>query len=406
MEFSYLYISYTTYCFLSTQIDIPYKKTYNFIYKIYVQFHTMSASGERNSMKRLNISELFPGMITAEDVYTYNNQLILQRGTVLTDKTITKLEFYSIFSVRVEDAMPSRPRPVVEEAFSSRVKSSPEFRSFKNSYDAELEGLQHTMNDLATKNAEVDVNLLLSRSLSLLENVKRGNFSVLDMLHNMRQYDDLTYAHSMNVALICNVFAGWLNMSTNDIQLATLCGLLHDIGKLKIPDSIIKKPDKLTVDEYEIIKTHPAEGYKMLNRLDLNDHIKNTALMHHERCDGSGYPLNMMDATIDPFAKMVAIADVYDAMTSARIYRGPQCPFTAIELFEEDGLSKYDPRYIMVFLQHIVNTYLQNHVRLSDGREGVIVYINSKHLSRPLVKCGNDVVDLSAIRTLSIDAII
>lgn len=369
-------------------------------------FHTISSSGERTYMKRLNISELFPGMITAEDVYTYNNQLILQRGTVLTDKTITKLEFYSIFSVRVEDNIPARPRPQIDEPYSVRVKSSPEFRSFKNNYDAELQGLHNTMNDLAAKNVEVDVDLLLSRSLSLLESVKSSNFSVLDMLHNMRQYDDLTYAHSMNVALICNVFAGWLNMSTQDIELATLCGLLHDIGKLKIPDSIIKKPAKLTDAEYEIIKTHPIEGYKLLNRLDLNDHIKNAALMHHERCDGSGYPLNMTDAAIDPFAKMVAIADVYDAMTSARIYRGPQCPFTAIELFEQEGLSKYDPRFIMVFLQHIVNTYLQNRVRLNDGREGTIVYINSRYLSRPLVKCNDDVVDLTANTRLYIEAII
>lgn len=357
-------------------------------------------------MKRLNISELFPGMITAEDVYTYNNQLILQRGTVLTDKTITKLEFYSIFSVRVEDKMPEKPKSKVDEPFSIRLKSSPEFRSFKNNYDSELEGLQNTFNDLAAKNAEIDVNLLLSRSLSLMENVKSGSFSVLDMLHNMRDYDDLTYAHSMNVALICNVFASWLNMSLQDIELATICGLLHDIGKLKIPDSIIKKPAKLTDSEYEIIKTHPLEGYNILNRLDLNDHIKNTALMHHERCDGSGYPLNMTSAAIDPFAKMVAIADVYDAMTSARIYRGSQCPFTAIELFEQEGLCKYDPRFIMVFLQHIVNSYLQNRVRLSDGREGTIVYINSKFLSRPLVKCGDDVVDLSTNMKLSIDAII
>lgn len=359
-------------------------------------------------MKRLNISELIPGMITAEDIYTYSNQLILQKGTVLTDRTITKLEFYSIFSVRVEDYVPQRPEaPLIPDTpFSNRVKQSPEYRAFKINFDAELKTLETSMNDLVSKAAEVDVKQMLDHTLSLLANIKRGNYSVLDMLHNMRHYDDLTYAHSLNVALLCNVIAGWLNMSKEDIQLATLCGLMHDIGKLKIPDSIIKKPAQLTEEEYEIVKTHPMEGYRLLNRLNLNDHVKNAALMHHERCDGAGYPLGLSNPAIDPFAKIVAIADVYDAMTSPRIYRGAQCPFTAIDLFEQEGLQKYDAGYILTFLRRIVHSYMQNRVLLSDGREGTISYINPKRLARPIIKCADSLVDLSTERTLYINAII
>ena len=126
----------------------------------------------------------------------------------------------------------------------------------------------------------------------------------------MREYDDETYVHSMNVALICNIFARWLRMSEEEIAKATTSGLLHDIGKIKIPDSILKKPDKLTKQEFNIIKRHPQEGYRLLLDSKLDEDVLNAVLMHHERCDGSGYPFGLMANQIGTYAKMVAIADV------------------------------------------------------------------------------------------------
>ena len=128
--------------------------------------------------------------------------------------------------------------------------------------------------------------------------------------------------------------------------------------------------------------------------------------MHHERCDGSGYPMQLTSEQIDPFAKMVAIADVYDAMTSARVYRGPLCPFMVIEAFEQEGFLKYDAEYILTFLRNIVNTYMLHRVRLSDGREGEIVFINPDKLSKPTIKSGSQYINLSNERNLSIVAII
>ena len=116
--------------------------------------------------------------------------------------------------------------------------------------------------------------------------------------------------------------------------------------------------------------------------------------MHHERCDGSGYPFGIKNGKIDTFAKMVAIVDVYDAMTSARIYRGPMCPFKVVDIFESEGLQKYDTRFIMTFLENIVNTYMLNRVKLSDGREGDIVFINKQKYSRPTIKSGDEFIDL------------
>lgn len=226
------------------------------------------------------------------------------------------------------------------------------------------------------------------------------------MLHNMRAYDDLTYAHCLNVALICNVFAGWLHFSQEDIELATLCGLFHDIGKLCIPDSIIKKPDRLTNEEYDVIKTHTIEGYKILQNQPVNDHIKNAALMHHERCDGSGYPFGLTGNRIDKFAKIVSIADVYDAMTAARVYRGPLCPFTVIDIFEKEGLQKYESEYILCFLKNVVLTYIGQRVRLTNGQEGDVVFINPQQFSRPMIKCGDTFVDLSKQKDIAIERLL
>ena len=360
-------------------------------------------------MRRVNTQDLVPGMITAEDVYTFNNQLILPRGLVLTDKTITKLEFYSIINVRVEDEMSQEylDNPEADEdiSYSERIKKSPQFLEFKERFDNEVPKFQALIDSVSKEGKELNVDTMLNCVDVILES-DDGYLNVFDMLHNMRQYDDMTYVHSINVALICNVFARWLKMSDEETRLATICGLLHDIGKISIPDIIIKKPAKLTQDEFAIVKKHALEGYNILRRFDISEHIMNAALMHHERCDGSGYPFGIRNAKIDTYAKLVAIADVYDAMTSARVYRGPMCPFKVIEIFENEGLQKYDTRFIMTFLENIVNTYMLHRVKLNNGTMGDIVFINRSSLARPTIKSKDDFIDLSLHPELYIEAIV
>ena len=363
-------------------------------------------------MKRVNISNLVPGMVTAEDVYTYGNQLIIPKHTILNDKSITRLEFYSIVSIRVEDTPADLPTPAVSASsapsdipYSQWVQSTPEFKKFKQDYDESVNDFKNSINDIVEKGSEINVDEVLQNTMELFHN--DGNtFSFFNMMQNMRQYDDLTYAHCINVSLISNVLANWLHFSQEDIEMATLCGLFHDVGKLAIPDQIIKKPDKLTDQEYAIVKKHTIEGYNILKKQKIHDHIKNTALMHHERCDGTGYPLGIGADRIDKFAKIVSIADVYDAMTAARVYRGPLCPFSVIEIFEKEGLQKYETQYILCFLENVVLTYMNNRVLLSNGLEGDIVYINRQMLSKPMVKCGDKFIDLSVEKDISIVEII
>lgn len=349
-------------------------------------------------MKRLSITQLIPGMIVAEDIYDLDHELLVPKGTMLTDRLITKLDLYGILTIFAEDVLPADPLQENNDdtgsSYSERIKSSPEFQLFKEDFKNEVELFRENMNMVVQKNTTLDVTTLLKNTLSIVAN-HSGSISILDMLQNMREYDDSTYTHSLNVALICNILAGWLKLSEKDIELATACGLFHDIGKMLIPYSIIAKPGKLSDEEFATIKKHPSLGYQLLVSQDVDDHVKNAALMHHERSDGSGYPLKLKGNQIDPYARIVAIADVYDAMTAARCYRGPLCPFRVIEMFEAEGFQKYDVSILLPFLENVVNSCLQNRCLLSDGRKGTIIYINKEKLSRPVVQCGDAYVNLA-----------
>ncbi len=356
-------------------------------------------------MRKISTMQLVPGMTVARDVSTANNELILSQGTELNDRLITELELYGILTVYVED---SPPRIVTDSkaprvpSYSERVRRSPVFQQFKEEYTLELDSFRNVINQVVEKHAKLDIDVLLQDALNIV-NIGRERIGVLSMLQNMREYDDSTYVHCLNVGLICNVFAGWLKFSPEQIELATSCGLLHDMGKLMVPHNILAKPAKLTNNEYETIQRHPVDGYQLLKEQNVNIHIQNAALMHHERADGSGYPMHLKGDQIDRYAGMVAIADVYDAMTAARVYRGPMCPFRVIEIFEADGFEKYDVEYLLVFLENVVNTYIQNRCRLSDGRVGDIVYINKHKLSRPIVKCGTEYINLAEYPDLFIE---
>ncbi|MCH5272824.1 MAG: HD-GYP domain-containing protein [Lachnospiraceae bacterium] len=360
-------------------------------------------------MKRVKTSLLVPGMIVSREVRNVNDTLVMAKDTVLTDADITKLAFHGIYAIYIKEEADMLP-PVYEEVESSqghsKFKESEEFQVFKENYEKEVEGLESAFTDIiSTKTQKLKISELCKKVTGIKEDT-RGGIHAFDILHSIRNYDDSTFNHSMNVALICNVFADWMHMSAMEKELATVCGLLHDIGKLRIPEDIVKKTTRLTDEEYETVKTHPLEGYNILFEAKFNVSIQNTALMHHERYDGSGYPMGLKGNQIDKYAKMVSIADVYDAMTATRAYRGAISPFRVIEMFEKEGLGMFDPEYILVFMEHIVQAYIRKEVRLNDGRIGEIVMLNKQKLSRPVVMCGNDFINLVEHPELMIEEIL
>ncbi len=293
-----------------------------------------------------------------------------------------------------------------EPSHFEKLKASKEFQAFKQSFSKNVDSLRSSLNEIVEKNTPINVDHMIGDTMMIISN-QGSTFGVFDMLHNMRDFDDLTFAHSMNVAMICNVFARWLRFSEEDVKTATACGMMHDIGKLKIDDAIIKKPGKLTAEEFRAIQSHPVEGYRILQPQNIDMHIKLSALEHHEKCDGSGYPMKLTGDKIDSFAKIVAIADIYDAMTANRVYREGMCPFRVIETFEEEGFHKYEVAYLLKFLENVVNTYIDNRVMLNDGRIGTVRWINKQRLSKPMLEMTDGTfLELGKERGLRIDKIL
>lgn len=365
-------------------------------------------------MKEYQTKDLLPGMVTAIPVRTKRGQLIINPNVELTRTLISRLEFYGIASVQITEnkqvATPmetpkdpayfpakspvSAPSPVSDASYSQKLKSSPEFQRFQVDFTLRSQDLKNCFDAYLSDGGTVNKEELLSKTISLV-NPKQTTLDVFDMLHNMRQVNDSTYAHSLNVAIISRIIGKWLHFSNEELDTLTLAGLLHDIGKTKIPDEVLNKDGKLTDEEFQMIRNHPKYGYDILKSQPLNSHIKKAALMHHERCDGSGYPMGLTMEEIDDYALIIAIADVYDAMTAARSYRAPLCPFEVIAEFEKDGLQKYKPKYILTFLENIANAYQNNRVMLSDGTSARIVLLNHRRLSKPLVQLDDGVcIDL------------
>ena len=367
------------------------------------------------TMTKTVISDLKPGMFTAAPVYSATGQLILPEHSLLTVQQISRLEFYGVEWVAIipeEDLQNSSLEELSDNSqedilsYSQKIRRSKDFHLFRIDYGKKVTLLQSSLNDLLMKNTTIDADSLLEQVGSLYQNNKT-TLSIFDMLHNMRQIDDSTYAHSLNVALIARMLGIWVGLSEDDLETLTLAGLLHDIGKCMISPEIITKPAGLTPAEYEEVKKHPRYGAEVLENQPLDKRVIRAALMHHERCDGSGYPMGLKAAEIDDFAKIIAIADVYDAMTANRCYRKGLCPFEVIATFERDGLVKYDSRYILTFLNRIVDTYIRNSVLLNDGTCGEIVLMNQKSLSRPVVHTRtNEYIDLAKHPELHIQAII
>ena len=351
-------------------------------------------------MRVVPLSELMPGMISTQDILSNDNRFILKKGTPLTEPLINRLAIYGVLSVAVEEK-----RTAPSHAAGSIIRATPEFQEFRQTYSLQVDTIKARLNAVITKNEPLDIDELIDNALNIVTGLK-GRLNLFDMLHCMYEFDDSTYSHCLNVALICHLFAGWMKMNEADTRLATACGLLHDMGKLLVNQDIIQKPSSLTDEEFAEIKKHPLTGYQLLLKQGVDETICKVALMHHERCDGSGYPSSLLDSQIDDFAKMVAIADVYDAMTSTRVYRTAMCPFRVIESFEENGYQKYGTYFLLPFLENIANTYLASTCRLSDGRTGTIIYINRNKLSRPVVKCGDTFISLADYPDLSIDCLL
>ncbi|NOU79726.1 HD domain-containing protein [Paenibacillus sp. LMG 31459] len=229
------------------------------------------------------------------------------------------------------------------------------------------------------------------------------NPDIFALFSSVQGRDDYTYQHNVGVGVLSTLIGRWLHMSEAELSVLSLAATLHDIGKLKIPNEILNKPGKLTDEEFNLVKKHTIYGYEMLKETTgANSRITLAALQHHERNDGKGYPLGLKDEQIDSYSKIIAVADIFHAMSSKRPYHEAMPFHVIVDQMRRGSFGALDPHIVSVFLENIVKRTVGREVILTDGRVGEIVYLNPHDIETPLIRINDEYIDLSKIKELNI----
>jgi len=334
----------------------------------------------------LLIDELQEGMQVATNIYNDQYVLLIKQGTILNRVMINKLRELNINLVKVCDGNNGQLHNVYNNY-------GYEDKQFIETYEKTLLEIRDIVKRLKFEKT-IDVEKVKIAATDLLQEVLKNN-NIQRKLKVVKGKDEYTYTHSINVAIISSIIGKWLGLDTSDIYNLSCAGLLHDIGKSITDERILNKPGELTEEEFKIIKNHTIEGFKLLGEVsDLHGGIIMSAISHHEKCDGSGYPLGLIRNEIHLYARIIAVADIYDAMTSDRIYRKKVSPFKVAEQIATDQFGCLDPNITQVFLKNISMFYIGNKVELSNGMIGEIVYINPHYPTRPVVAYQNQYINL------------
>jgi len=333
-------------------------------------------------MRLILIEELQEGMVLGEDIMGNYDILLASSGTIVTNEIIETLMKMDIKYVYVFHNIEDNGEAFIinKEFFKEYFKV---LDYFKNIYfDARI-------------GKEINIVKLESVISKLVQSILKDS-NIIGRLRKIKVNDLYTYKHSIDVCIISTVLGKWLGFNKQKIMDIAIAGLLHDIGKSKISNDILNKPNKLTEEEYEIIKNHPVNGYEIISSIDnVNYDILKGILQHHERIDGNGYPYGLKNEEIHIFAKIISIADVYDAMTSNRSYSNKLSPFKVAESIFKDSFGHLDPYIANTFLKNISQFYVGSKVRLNNGDIGEVVFTNKYDPYRPLIKTSKGFIDLS-----------
>lgn len=299
---------------------------------------------------------------------------LLKNGEVLTASLIDKLREHGIDGVYVELAGSEDIEPSCIMEPEVRQQITNEFRTLYTDY-LTRPAISYKAVEATKKIAENIVDQVLGRDEYLVD------------IMEIKGYDSYTYSHSLNVGILSILLANEMGITRNRLEDIGLCALMHDIGKVDIPIQIINKNGPVTDSEFAIIKTHPEKGVERLRKcFNVSHEVLQGVQSHHEKVDGTGYPYGYKGTRIPMFGRILAVSDVYDALTSQRSYRGAWLPNQAIEYIVAKSDSQFDRDLVGNFM-HIVCAYPAGTVvQLSDSSPAVVVKNFSENVLRPQVR--------------------
>ncbi|HZJ84333.1 MAG TPA: HD-GYP domain-containing protein [Syntrophomonadaceae bacterium] len=322
-------------------------------------------------MKRLSVLRLEEGMVVARTVYDGDARVLLHAGIILDKIYIKRLQELGINSIYVKDPLINDiviPEPISE---TTRIQT---IKVIKDNFT----------------NLESNRKLNIKAVKTLVENILDEllqNYNLLIHLTDIRTYDDYTFAHSVNVCIL-SIMTG-ITLGYHDLKLRELGlgALLHDVGKVRIDKEILNKPDDLTRKEYDEIKKHPAYGFEILRQYQdiplLSAHV---AYQHHERWDGNGYPRKLKGSEIHEYARIVAAADIYDALLADRPYRPAYSINQALIVLKRLAGTYLDKEVVTALISNIAIYPIGTIVELNTGDVAVVVDVNKEYPNRPVLK--------------------
>lgn len=364
---------------------------------------------------RVYKGQVVPGCVLLRDVKGKTNRPIIPENTVLTEEHIAVLHNFLIDQVDVSERMSDgklfRPSPVAEE--EKIEESTPDTArnivdlTFEEHYIAVVEEYKTLFNSWRKNNTPFD-SLAVRNLIIPLINRMDDIGSAVYTLHQYVDKKDYFYHHSVAISVLSAYLGKKMGYQKGEWFQIGLAGLLSDAGMARLDSFAFKKEGALTNEELVEIRKHPTYSYRMIEHIaSIPYSVKLAVLQHHERIDGSGYPLGLSKEKIHSFARIIAVCDIYHAMTSERLYRKKQSPFKVIEELQKEQFSKLDPRVVQIFVKAIANFSMGTKVLLSNDQTGEIVFIEQHNPTRPIVKLDNgDIITLSNQPDLHISEIL
>lgn len=338
-------------------------------------------------MKMVFIKDLKPDDIIAKDIYDDTGKLLIKEGTKIGRGSINFLKSRNVFMVHVED---EKLDDIKVDKKLQKVKTNT------------LTKMPLVFNNLITGDYESCKEAMETVDELVDYIAKKGTINT--NLYEVKMYDNYTYIHCLDTGIMAAFLGLSMGMSTARLKDLTISGILHDIGKTKIPSEIINKHGKLTDEEFKIIKQHPQYGKDILKKLNvLGDEVMDGIFQHHERYDGSGYPKGLAGKGISQFGRIISICDVFTAVSANRSYRNRFKPNEAYELILSGAGSMFDPELVDEFRSVFFVYPLGSCVKLSNGIEGYVVNQNEHFPDRPIIRVVYEGADKKSISPYEID---